>query len=67
MHDLVKQLRTIAVINAPNLEARLEMMARFGRFFAGQIFDTYGGLFAREPEVHFLDTADGKKLRLTRY
>ncbi len=85
LQDFVKQLRTIVVTNAPNLAARLGMIARFGRFFAGQIFDSFGGPFARttafdphatqikrplrvgDPEVHFFDTADGKKLRLTRY
>lgn len=85
LHDFVKQLRTMKVTNAPDLESRLAMMARFGRFFAGQIFDSYGGPFARttvfdphakrikrplrvgEPTVHFFNTDDGKKLRLTRY
>ena len=85
MRDFLKQLRTMVVTDAPNLTARLGMMGRFGRFFAGQIFDSFGGPFAHattfdpsairikrplragEPEVHFFDTADNKKLRLTRY
>ncbi|QIG49479.1 choline dehydrogenase [Nordella sp. HKS 07] len=84
-HDFINQLRTMVVTDAPNLSARLKMAADFGRFFAGRIFDSFGGPIARPvafdphttrikrplrvsaPEVHFFDTADGKKLRLTRY
>jgi cholesterol oxidase len=85
MRDFLKQLRTMVVTDAPDLASRLGMMARFGRFFAGQLFDSFGGPFAHatafdpnavrtkrplragEPEVHFFETADQKKLRLTRY
>jgi len=85
LQDFVRQLRTIVVTDTTDLASRLAMMQRFGRFFAGQIFDSYGGPFARtaafdpnatrikrplrvgEPVVHFFNTADGKKLRLTRY
>ena len=61
-------------------------MARFGRFFSGQLFDVYGGVFARPPcsirmrrrarsarcalatpEVHYFNTEDNVRLRLTRY
>lgn len=83
--DLIKLLRTIVVTDAPGLAERLQMAARFGRFFGGQIFDSFGGPFARatafdpnlkrirrplrvsDPEVHFIETADAKKIRLTRY
>lgn len=83
--DFLKQLRTMTVTDAPNLAARLDMMGRFGRFFAGQLFDNFGGPFARasvfdptairpkrplrtgEPELHFFETGDNKRLRLTRY
>lgn len=83
--DFLKQLRTMVVTDAPDQVSRLGMQARFGRFFAGQIFNSFGGSFVRatafdpqarrlkrplrvrQPEVHFFDTADAKKLRLTRY
>lgn len=83
--DLITQLGTLTVTDAPDLLSRLDMTARFGRFFAGQLFDSFGGPFARTsifdptvkrpkralragaPEVHFVETADGKKLRLARY
>jgi cholesterol oxidase len=45
--DFLRQLRTMEVTNAPNLRARFAAQARFGRFFAGVLFDTYGGIFAR--------------------
>ena len=83
--DFIKQLQTMTVTDAPNVVARFEMMGRFGRFFAGVVFDSFGGPFARtsvfdpsvkrvkrplragEPEVHFFETEDKKRLRLTRY
>ena len=45
--DFVKQLGTMVVTDAPNLAAQLGMLERFGRFFAGQIFDSFGGPFVR--------------------
>lgn len=85
VEDLIKLLRTIVVTDASELDERLQIAARFGRFFAGQIFDSFGGPFSRatafdpslrrikrplrvsDPEVHFVETADGKKMRLTRH
>jgi cholesterol oxidase len=83
--DFVKQMRTLTVTDAPDLATRLAMTGRFGRFFAGQLFQSFGGAFARtsafdpslirpkralragQPEVHFFETEDKKKLRLTHY
>jgi cholesterol oxidase len=84
--DLQHQLSTVQVINASGMKERLSALARFGRFFAGSLFDIYGGIFARPhlfdpdspprkkrelrvsaPEVHWFETEDGVKLRLTRY
>ncbi|MFN8596618.1 MAG: GMC family oxidoreductase N-terminal domain-containing protein, partial [Anaerolineae bacterium] len=84
--DLQHQLTTIKVTNAQNLGERLATLAKFGAYFSGQIFDVYGGVFAREtvfdpkapprkkrslrvgaPEVHYFNTDDNVKLRLTRY
>jgi cholesterol oxidase len=49
--DLLRQLRTMEVTNAPSRIARLKAQARFGRFFAGILFDTYGGVFARSAPL----------------
>ena len=84
--DFQRQITTLRITNAQNLRERLEATARFGRFFAGSLFDIYGGVFARRslfdpeapprkkrplrvdaPDVHFFDTEDGLRLRLTRY
>jgi cholesterol oxidase len=47
LKDLRQQLTTMRALNAPNLGQRLSILARFGRFFTDQIFDIYGGIFAR--------------------
>lgn len=44
--DFARQLRTIDVFRAPDLQSRLDAIARFGRFFAGVLYDTYGGVAA---------------------
>jgi cholesterol oxidase len=46
--DFAKQLTTMEVTNAPNLRRRLEGMARFGRYFGGSLWNTYGGLGRRQ-------------------
>ncbi len=45
--DFQRQITTVRVTNAANLRERLEAIARFGRFFAGSLFDIYGGVLAR--------------------
>jgi cholesterol oxidase len=44
--DFAKQMTTLRVNNAANREQELEAMARFGKFFAGILWESYGGLFA---------------------
>jgi cholesterol oxidase len=44
--DFTKQLRTFKVTNAGSIGRRLKAMADFGRFFAGSLYDTYGGVLA---------------------
>lgn len=44
--DFMRQLTTMQLFNARNKREELEGLARFGRFFAGSLFDSYGGLFA---------------------
>ena len=49
--DFVRQLRTMEVTNARTVRERIRGQARFGRFFAGVLFDTYGGVFARSSSL----------------
>jgi cholesterol oxidase len=42
--DFATQLRTFKITNAGNIVRRLRAAAAFGRFFAGALFDTYGGV-----------------------
>ncbi len=44
--DLYRQLKNIRVIGAKGIGQRLTATSKFGRFFAGEIFDMYGGIFA---------------------
>ncbi len=44
--DLLRQLRTMRVLNATSEVRRLEKEAEFGRFFGGVLYRTYGGVFA---------------------
>ncbi len=45
--DFVHQLTTMRATNTRNEFERIETEARFGRFFAGVLFDVYGGVFAK--------------------
>lgn len=45
--DFAKQMTTLQVTNAASPVDALTQMARFGHFFAGVLFDTYGGVFAQ--------------------
>lgn len=58
--DFSRQLTTMAVTNADSLAQRLAATARFGRFFGGVLFDTYGGVFAKQS-VFNPDAAPRKK------
>jgi cholesterol oxidase len=44
--NFLKQMHTIEVTNAPDLETRLEWTLKFGKFFAGVLFTEYGGVAA---------------------
>jgi cholesterol oxidase len=44
--DFAKQLTTVAVTGAKTTAQELEGIARFGKFFGGVLFETYGGVFA---------------------
>ena len=48
--DFLRQMTTMQVTNAKNARERLEGTLRFGIFFAGAVFDVYGGILARANE-----------------
>lgn len=45
--DFVRQLGTMTVTDAPDYGTRIATMRKFGGFFAGQLFQSFGGPFAR--------------------
>lgn len=45
--DFARQMTTMQVLNAQSVEQRLKAAAEFGKFFAGTLFESYGGIFAR--------------------
>lgn len=44
--DFARQMQTLKVTNAGGMVRRLRAVADFGRFFAGSLYDTYGGMLA---------------------
>ncbi len=50
--DFAQQLTTISATNSRNKRESLEAEGRFGRFFAGVLFETYGGIFARATALN---------------
>jgi cholesterol oxidase len=61
--DFAKQLTTMHATNCSDPKKRLEVVARFGRFFAGTLWDTYGAVFAR-PTAFDPDAPPRKKRAL---
>jgi cholesterol oxidase len=47
--DFAKQLRTMRVTNAGSLKRRLQAARDFGRFFAGELYDTYLSPRSKDP------------------
>ncbi|SEQ50896.1 cholesterol oxidase [Amphritea atlantica] len=43
--DFAVQMTTMEVTHAENMEQRLSAIARFGKFFAGVLYENYGGIF----------------------
>jgi len=54
--DFATQMTTLKITNAKTTKERLEATARFGAFFSGILFETYGGVLAKptvfDPDVH---------------
>ena len=46
--DFLRQLTTTRALNASDAEERLEAVASFGKYFAGTLWNTYGGIAAGE-------------------
>ena len=46
--DFARQMTTMKAVNASSLRERADAVARFGKFFAGVLWDSYGGILARE-------------------
>ena len=61
--DFLRQMSTLQVTNAENNKHRLQLTARFGRFFARELFDTYGKIFAR-PTIFNPDAPPRQKRQL---
>jgi cholesterol oxidase len=48
--DFLKQMTTMEVTGATTPGERLQGLAKFGLFFAGELFETYGGVMVRSNE-----------------
>ncbi|MGI8800753.1 MAG: alpha/beta fold hydrolase [Solirubrobacteraceae bacterium] len=48
--DFMHQMTTMHATGAAGPRQELEAVAKFGRFFAANLFDVYGGIFARATE-----------------
>lgn len=44
--DFARQMTTMKVTHTDDPARRLKILAEFGRFFAGTLFETYGGIFS---------------------
>jgi cholesterol oxidase len=59
--DFMKQMTTMKVINGDNLADSIKFQAAFGKYFAGALFDTYGGIFTSQS--YFNPDASPRKKR----
>ncbi|MCG8454793.1 MAG: alpha/beta fold hydrolase [Holophagales bacterium] len=59
--DFARQMTTMKVLGAEGSKERVEGMARFGQYFAGVLFDAYGGILV--PEKYFDSEAPPRKKR----
>ncbi|NIR36882.1 MAG: alpha/beta hydrolase, partial [Actinobacteria bacterium] len=49
--DFARQLRTFRITGAGSIGRRIKAAAAFGRFFAGSLYDTYGGVLTRRSAL----------------
>jgi cholesterol oxidase len=59
--DFLRQLSTMEVLGATSVAQRLQATTRFGKFFAGSLFDVFGGVAA--PLERFDSTGPARKKR----
>lgn len=50
--DFAKQMTTLVVTNAKNTREKLAAEARFGKYFAGVLWQHYGGIFYEQPRFN---------------
>ena len=62
--DFARQLTTMRPTGAPSAGARAKALAAFGGFFAGSLFEVYGGI--GRPLTRFDDAAPPRKRRALR-
>jgi cholesterol oxidase len=60
--DFEKQMTTMKAVNAPSQLEGLRVVADFGKYFARELFDVYGGVFA--PDILFNPSVPRKKRTL---
>ncbi|WP_338790901.1 GMC oxidoreductase [Bernardetia sp. MNP-M8] len=46
--DFIKQMTTMKALHADTNTEKLKALYSFGKYFAGNLYDTYGGVFARD-------------------
>ncbi|HEY2385264.1 MAG TPA: GMC oxidoreductase [Terriglobia bacterium] len=49
--DFVVQLQTMQVLNVDDDQQRLQWLAKFGQFFTGVLFDTYGPVVVKPNQI----------------
>ena len=59
--DFVRQMTTMKVTDADTVAERVKHLADFGTFFAGTLYDTYGGVFRKS--TYFDPAAPPRKRR----
>ncbi|NHQ83267.1 choline dehydrogenase [Chromobacterium vaccinii] len=59
--DFARQMTTMKVLNVSSEAERLKQLARFGEYFAGVLWESYGGVLA--PNVYFNPDAPPRKKR----
>ncbi|NQZ06130.1 MAG: GMC family oxidoreductase N-terminal domain-containing protein [Algicola sp.] len=50
--DFLTQMTTMKVLNANSVEEKLKATVRFGKYFAGVLWQNYGGIFYEEPRFN---------------
>lgn len=59
--DFMKQMTTMKPVNASSMKERLEATYKFGKFFAGSLWDVYGGVLKKSE--YFDPKAPARKKR----